>query len=59
MKYQMKSLHYIYSIWFLTWIEFIKQDIAIIFHQFIKTRLFQGVNLSIYYIWAKQTWLEN
>ena len=31
----MKSFHDIYSIWFLTWIEFMKPDIAIIFLQFI------------------------
>ena len=32
----MRSLHHIYSIWFLTWIEFVKPDIAIIFLQFIQ-----------------------
>ena len=32
----MRSLHHICSIWFLTWTEFIKPDIAIIFLQFIE-----------------------
>ena len=30
----MRSLHHIYSIWFLTWIEFVKPHIEIIFLQF-------------------------
>ena len=30
----MRSIHHIYSIWFLSWIEFMKPDITIIFLQF-------------------------
>ena len=55
----MESLHHVYSIWFLTWIEFMKPDIAIILINSYKTRLFKELILSFHYIWVEQTWLEN
>ena len=38
----MRSLHHIYSIWFLTWREFMKSDIAVIFLQFIQDNYFMN-----------------
>ena len=40
----MRSLHHIYSIWFLTWIEFVKPDIAIIFLQFIQDTIISRIH---------------
>ena len=40
----MKGLHHIYSIWFLTWIEFVKPDIAIIFLQFIQDTIISRIH---------------
>ena len=40
----MRSLHHIYSIWFLTWIEFVKADKAIIFLQFIQDTIISRIH---------------
>ena len=40
----MRSLHHIYSIWFLTWIEFVKPDKAIIFLQFIQDTIISRIH---------------
>ena len=40
----MRSLHHIYSIWFLTWIEFVKSDIVIIFLQFIQDTVISRIH---------------
>ena len=40
----MWSLHLIYSIWLLTWIEFLKPDIVIIFLQFIQDTIISRIH---------------
>ena len=40
----MRSLHHIYSIWFLTWIEFVKPHIEIIFLQFTLNTIISGIH---------------
>ena len=49
-RHWMRSLHHIYSIWFLTWIEFKKSGITIIFLQFIQDTIISRIHcfLAVY-----------
>ena len=49
-RHRMRSLHHIYSIWFLTWIEFKKSGITIIFLQFIQDTIISRIHcfLAVY-----------
>ena len=48
----MTRFHHIYSIWFLTWIEFVKLDIAIIFLQFIQDTIISRIHSSTICEWS-------